>query len=291
MFAKLLREPLLHFLLLGAGLFLLFGWARGNGERSRDEIVINAAGIEQLKTTFARTWQRQPTREELEGLIADRIREEVYYREATALGLDRDDIVVRRRMRQKMEFLAGDLADRLDPTDDELRTYIGQSPASYRTPDRFTFHQVYLDPERHGERLKPEAARLLILLNDGGADVDAGKLGDRLMLPNEMDRASKGDVARVFGDQFAERLESLEIGRWQGPIPSGYGLHLVLLKDRIAGRIPSLDQVRDQVERDWRRERKKEANEKLFRDLASRYAVRVEAPESSVSGPIARGIP
>lgn len=285
MLGKLLREPLLHFLLLGVGLFVLFGWVRRDDRRT-DEIVISAAIIDHLKATFESTWQRPPTPEELDGLIADRIREEVLYREATALGLDRGDVIVRRRMRQKMEFLAGDMAERSEPTDDELHAYVDRFRASYRTPDRFTFRHVYLDPQSHGEQLDQEAARLLALLNNGGAGADAATLGDRLMLPSQVPQASAGDVARIFGEQFAEQLEKLEIGRWQGPVVSGYGVHLVLLEDRVEGHMPSFEQIRDQAERDWKHQQQKEVNEGLYRSLLSRYAVRVEAADSSVGEPI-----
>ena len=289
MFGKLLREPLLHFLLLGIGLFVLFGFVDRGSEQVLHEIVISAGTIEHLKATFSRTWQRPPTQEELDGLIADRIREEVYYREATALGLDRDDTIVRRRMRQKMEFLADNVAEQLEPTDDVLRAFVEQSPASYRTPDRFTFRHVYLDPQRHGDRVEEEAEQLLMLLKDG--EVDATTLGDSLMLPRELNRVSTHEVAAILGNQFAEQLGKLKVGRWQGPVASGYGVHLVLLENREEGQMPSFEQVRDQVERDWRHERRKSAKEELFRDLSSRYEVRVEAADFSLREIVVRGDP
>jgi len=280
MFSKLLGEPLIHFMLLGVGLFLLFGYVGGEDE-APDEIVISAGAIEHLKATFARTWQRPPTPEELDELIADRIREEVYYREATALGLDRDDTIVRRRMRQKMEFLAADVAERWEPTDEELLAFFEQSADSYRTPARFSFRHVYLDPQRHDGKLQEEVDRLLAVVRAG--EVDTESLGDSLMLPGELSRVSSEEVAALLGDRFARQLQDLVIGRWQGPVASGYGVHLVLLEEREEGRMPSFEQIRDELERDWRHARRQEAKDELFEQLSGRYEVRVERAESRSS--------
>jgi hypothetical protein len=273
---RLLREPLLHFLLLGSALFVLFHFVGTRDEQAPDEIVVTTGTIEHLAATFARTWQRPPTAEELDGLIADYIREEVFYREATVLGLDRDDTIIRRRMRQKLEFIADDVAAQAEPSDDELRAYFERHATSHRQPDRFTFRHVYLAAERHGENLQRETERLLALLNDGGTGLDPEEVGDQLLLPSEFRDASQGDVSASFGEPFAAELQNLPRGRWAGPVRSGYGVHLVRLEERIAGRVPSLAEVRDAVIRDWQHERRQQAIEDLFQNLSRRYTVRVE---------------
>jgi PPIC-type PPIASE domain len=280
---KLLREPLLHFLLLGCGLFLLFHVVNAGRKDVPDEIVVTAGTVEHLAATFTRTWQRPPTREELDGLIQAYIRDEVFYREATALGLDRDDVVIRRRLRQKMEFIADEVAAQSEPTDDELRAYFDTHATAYRQPDRFTLRQIYLDPANHGETLQSEAERLLGLLNDG-TEVDPAELGDRLMLPSELSAATYGDIAASFGETFATRLRDLPLGRWAGPVPSGYGVHLVRLEERIAGGVPSFEDARDRVRRDLAHERGERALDDLFEKLLRRYTVRVEGVEASSGG-------
>jgi hypothetical protein len=276
--ARLVREPLFHFLLSGTALFLLFRFANSGYQATPGEILVTNGTIEHLAATFARTWKRPPTQGELDGLIDDYIREEVFYREATALGLDHDDTIIRRRLRQKMEFIADDIAALAEPSDGELRSYFEQHASTYRQPNRYSFRQVYLDPTRHGENLRQEVEHLLALLADGGTRLDPADLGDRLMLPSEFHSISQGDVGASFGEEFATQLEGLPLGQWQGPVPSGYGVHLVLLEARSAGAVPQFEEVREAVQRDWANARRTQAINDLFRDRVRQYRVRIEKP-------------
>jgi hypothetical protein len=271
---KLLGEPLLHFLLIGAGLFLLFRVASKDPSQQTGKIVVTSARFEQLAVTFARTWQRQPTREELEGLIQAFIREEVLYREALALGLDRDDTAIRRRLQQKMEFIAEDVAARVQPTEEEVRDYFLTHPDKFRLEQSYTFLHVYLDPKRHGDALSQEAEHLLLELDKPGADPAA--LGDAFLLDYEFKNVTSQDVLGMFGQEFATRLAQLPVGKWQGPITSAYGTHLVFVEQKTDGRLPSFEEVKDSVKRELVNARQTELREEFYRNLFKRYTVTVE---------------
>ncbi|MGH8545372.1 MAG: peptidyl-prolyl cis-trans isomerase [Gammaproteobacteria bacterium] len=276
---KFLREPLVHFLLLGAGLFVAFGL---EGERTGGEpgeILATRGQIESLALGFARTWQRPPTDRELEGLIHDYIREEVYYREAMALGLDKDDIVIRRRLRQKMEFVTDDVAAQAEPTEEELSAYLKAHPEAFRVERRFTFSQVYLNPDRHGQHLARDAERLLAKLNEAGAKADVSALGDPFLLNHTFEAVPGSEVAKQFGAAFAGELGALSPGQWQGPVQSGYGVHLVFVGQRTGGRVPALEEVREAVRREWANAERLEANEKFYQRLLKRYTVTIERPQ------------
>ena len=183
---SLLKEPLLHFLLLGAGLFLAYSlMQREVRGREAGEIVVTLGEVEQLATSFAKTWQRSPTPEELAGLVRDRVREEVYCREAMALGLDRDDAIIRRRLRQKMEFVSDDIAALAEPTEADLEEYLRTHPDAFRVEPRFTFQQVYFNPEKHDD-LPGDVARLLAQLSQSDDEVDASALGDATLLEAQL---------------------------------------------------------------------------------------------------------
>jgi len=271
----LLKEPLVHFLVLGAALFVVFGLA-GKSTGAPGKIVITRAQIDSLRTVFARTWQRPPTGVELEGLIQDRVREEVYCREATALGLDKDDTIIRRRLRQKMEFVSEDVAADVEPTEDDLRAYLKAHPDTFYRQRRLTFTQVYLDPERRRESLAKDAARLLARLNAAGGKADVSRLGDPILMEGTFDAVPAGEIARQFGEPFAARLGELAPGRWEGPIESGYGAHLVFVSARTEGGAPAFAEVRDAVRREWINARRLDANEAFYKGLLARYAVTIE---------------
>jgi hypothetical protein len=275
---RLLREPLLHFVLLGALIFAVFA-ARGERGRSRpDRIVVGAGQIEHLADGFARTWQRPPTSAELDGLVDDYVREEIYYREAMVLGLERDDTVVRRRLRQKMEFLVEDVTAGSAPSDADLEAYLRAHPDGFRIEPELTLRQVYVSRDRRGERVGDDARSLLARLTDAGPDAAIDDLGDALMVPHELSGASRSEVARVFGDDFAAAVADLPIGRWTGPVASGFGLHLVLLRARTAGRVPALDEVREAVARELQATNRKQMVESAYAALRARYEVVVEHP-------------
>ena len=183
--------------------------------------MISQGQLASMMESFTRTRQRPPTREEWEGLIRDRVREEVYYREAMALGLDKDDTVIRRRLRQKMEFVSDDIAAQAQPTDAELNAYLQAHPDTFRVEQQFTFRQVYLNPEKHGANLARDAAQLLAQLNQAGGKTDVAALGDPFMLDTSFDAVPAGEVAKQFGDEFAAKLGGLQPGQWQGPVESG----------------------------------------------------------------------
>jgi parvulin-like peptidyl-prolyl isomerase len=272
-----LRESLVHFLILGALLFLLFHFVKGGTGTKQNEIVITSGTIRTMSENFQRVWQRPPTQKELDSLLQDYIKEEIYYREAIANGLDRDDTIIRRRLRQKMEFLADGMGYIKEPTEKDLQTYLQKHPEKFRVESRYTFSHVYLNPEQHQNSLQQDAKQLLAKLNNAENSIDAGQYGDRFMLGYYFSNQSESNVARTFGDQFAKQLSQLETGKWVGPIESGYGQHLVLISDRTEGKTPALSEVRKQVQSEWMTEESKQTSEKFYEGLRSRYKVKIES--------------
>jgi len=277
---KLIGEPLFHFLLLGAVIFLLAGRVRGGRVGSGDKIVVTQSGIESMVVGFSRTWMRPPTQEELQGLVDDYVREEVLYREAKAMGLDQDDVIVRRRMRQKFEFLAEDLAARTGPpTDQELEAYLRQHADKYSEEASFSFEHVFFSREKRGASADVEATAMLARLSGKDA-IDIEKLGDAFLLPSRFEKTSAGETARLFGEKFAKELNKTQLGTWAGPIESSYGLHLVRVNARIPGVATPLANVRESVLRDLLSDRRKQELDTQYEKLRARYTVVVEPPEA-----------
>ena len=272
MIRRWLREPLVHFLALGALLFALSHWRGGPGS---NRIVITPGQIDSLAAIFARTWQRPPSETELKGLVDDYVRDELATREGLAMGLDRDDVLIRRRLRQKLEFLSEDSPDPAPVTDAELHAWLEQHPDHYRVEPEVAFRQVYVSPDRRGDAAERDAQILLAKLSAQGADVSTD-VGDRLMLPRDVERSSRSSIARQFGEEFATEVIKIAPGRWAGPVRSGYGLHLVWVHARNEGRMPALDEVRPQVERDVMSGRRRQRLDQMYAEILSRYTVVVE---------------
>jgi hypothetical protein len=286
MITKFLREPLVHFLILGALLLFASNFVNKRTSGDTKKIVITPGQIEHLEDSFARAHQRPADEEELKGLIRDFVREEVYYREAVALGLDRDDAPIRQRLRQKMEFISEDVAAQADPTEDQLRDYLSVHPEKFRVDQHFTFEQIYLDSSRHGRHLNVDAQELLAKLNKRGARTDPSTMGDPFLLEHNTDDISSRDVARNYGEKFAAVLATLPTGTWQGPIESGLGMHLVYVSKRSEGRLPRLDEVHAAVRREWANDYRIEANEKFYEGLLKRYSVSIAQPPPPVQAKV-----
>jgi PPIC-type PPIASE domain len=275
----LLREPLVQFLALGAALFAA-SVPVGNRPGGDDRIVVPVGRIEQLAAGFARTWRRPPTQEELRGLVEDFVREELASREATAMGLDRDDAIIRRRLRQKLEFLTDDLTE-AEPSDEELRAFMAAHPGDYHREPRVAFRQVFVSPKKHGRAAARDAARLLDRLRAGELDPDVA--GDPIMLDDRLPLSPRSEVARLFGDGFAAQVVQLPEGSWEGPLTSGYGMHLVRVEARDEGRDSDLTEVRDAVRRDWLADRGRRARDAYYEALRRRHHVVIEWPSPTPS--------
>ena len=278
---SLLREPLVHFLLIGAALFVFFSWSGGSGGRDSSRIVIGPGQVEHLAVGFARTWRRPPTTQELKGLVDDFVREEIATREARGMGLDAGDTVIRRRLRQKLEFLVEDAAEAVPPTEAELQEWLDAHPETYEREPQVAFRHVFLSPDRRGDQVEGDAKALLAQLSRAGADADIETLGDSIMLPSDFELGPLTIASRMFGNEFAVSLVELEPGQWTGPVASGYGLHLVYVRERMAGREPALDDVRDAVSRDLLTSRRKEQLESMYERLLEEYTVVIDMPEAT----------
>lgn len=269
-----MREPLVHFLLAGLAVFILFGLRGNDVDPASRTITITEARVAQLAANWAQTWQRPPTPSELDGLIRDDIKEEIYYREAKRLGLDENDLVIRRRLRSKMEFLARSEAENAQPDDQELQALLDRNPAKYALDARYSFDQIYLsanDEDATKARAKVIAAEL-------AKGVDWTQLGDSISLPRTVDDQSRSDVARTFGEDFPAALGSLERERWSGPIASGFGLHLVRIRRVDLPQKPKLADVRQKVENDWRAETIRNREAKAYQALLDGYTIRIDKP-------------
>lgn len=292
MIGRLLREPLLHFLVIGAALFLLYSAMNRGGSDAPRDIVISESRVEALAENFATVWMRPATADEIKGLIDDYVAEEVYYREAVAMGLDQDDTVIRRRLRQKMEFISEGVADAVEPGDAELEAYLAQHPDRFAMPAELTFQQVYLSSERRGEAARADAEKLLSELQAGRGPAHPAQAGDPTLLPTTLDQASPQVIVNTFGQDFAEQVDEAPVGQWFGPIQSGFGLHLVKVDEREAGKAPTLEEIRPLVLREWQSEERRRQNSAFLDALKSKYEIRIEGPAAALYGapaaPVAR---
>jgi hypothetical protein len=280
---KLAREPLVHFLVLGGLLFAWFEWKGGGSGPGSTRITITPGLVEHLASGFARTWQRPPTDAELKGLVDDHVKEEIAVREAVGMGLDRDDTIIRRRLRQKMEFLVEDAVDAAPPTDLEVQAWIDQHPDRFRSEPRMGLRQVYVNVGRRGASATAEAQRLLARLRGAGPEANIDSLGDASLLPRELPLGPVSEVTRAFGAEFATRVDAIPPGQWIGPVESPYGLHLVLVTGRVASAPPAPADVRPLVERELMAERRRVQLQALYERLLARYTVTVEMPKDGVA--------
>lgn len=277
LFARLLYEPLLHFLILGAALFVGYSLiSRKESKTDEATIVISAGKIEHLAALFTRTWQRPPTQSELDSLIDDYVREEAACREGRAMGLDINDTVIRRRIRQKLDFFAEELVSQTQPTDQQLEDYLRQHAEEFRVSPQVTFQQIYFDPSQHGDELTEKAEKVLEVLRSDGS-LDAQSLGDRTLLEFRFEDVSARDVASQFGEPFAATLLECVPENWQGPIRSAYGMHLVYVDKVQLGEVPELESVRVAVHREWEHERRRRLVEEYYQGLLSKYDVVIES--------------
>ncbi len=270
--AALTREPLVHFLAAGAAVFfLLAGRAPDLGER---RILVNEAVASRLAQRWNDTYRRPPSADELNGLIADYVRDQVYYREALALGLDKDDEVVMKRMRNKMVALSASEADTAAPSDADLQALLDKDPIRYAREAQFGFEQVFLGPD--APQARKAAPRLIEELKNGKK---SSELGQPIPLPSRFDSAATSAIAAQFGDHFADTLRTLPQGRWTGPVASGLGLHLVKMTARSLPAPPRLADVRQVLENDWRAQARSKAEDDDYRRLLDGYDVVIELPK------------
>ena len=286
---KLLREPLLHFFLIGAAIYTVYAiYGAPVEEESADErrIVVDKAQVDGFVAAWQARWSRPPTEQELDGLIQRFIRESIYYREAVAMGLDQGDPVTRRRMAQKLEFLTRDIAAMKEPADGELERFFDNNREKYKAPDLISFTQVFFDPDKRGDATLDDANELLAALTAiGPPDATTAEKGDRFLLRNEFVQQSELEVRKSLGSGFAASVMQLAPGQWHGPVLSGYGTHLVYVSALELAPDPSFATVKDRVLQDWQASQQEAIEAQFYEELKSRYEIVIEElPASPYTG-------
>lgn len=274
LFQKTLKDPLFHFLILGG---LLFGavsiW--GTGSKPQDEIVITQAGQQHLADLFALTWQRKPSVTELENLVEEHIKEEVYYREALMLGLDDNDTIVRRRLRQKLEFMQEDLSGLQDPAEDELRAYFASHEDQYRTNRILSFKQVLISPKK----LDAKRVAKLQIEDKLISGIAPESLSRSSLLPVSMNLESEKSIMNTFGSDFMEQISTMEIRKWAGPIYSGFGTHFINISLDQPAKPLTFEQARSKVGIDLIQSQRETAAANYYKNLRSQYRITIVKAE------------
>lgn len=272
---RLLREPLLHFIAIGGLLFLAYGTLNDTVQEEADNvIIITPERITQINNGFNSVWNRNPTNEELDNLIELEVRSEVYYRDALALGLDRNDAGVRRRLQQKLEFLSDTGNYLKNPIDNELDAYYAKNQQVYQQAPGLAFEQIYLGENPAEGTINKTLEQLLT-----EPATDPYTLGQRTSLPPQLRLSTPQTIDSVFGPEFYEQISELVPGKWNGPVTSAYGLHLVRTLDGTPARTPALEDIRTTVLKDWKQEKVREARELDYERRRARFEVEIQRDE------------
>lgn len=283
---KLLREPLVQFLVLGMLIYAAYGLL---GEPDADEqaftIRVDEARVQSIVSAWQARMQRPPTQQELDGLVNQYIRDEILYREAKAMGLGEDDPITRRRMAQKLEFLTRDVARLKEPELGEVESFFAANVERYRSPALITFSHVFFDPDKRADTVLSDAEQMLAELQQlGEPPEESQERGDRLMLQSYYPQKTELEIRKQLGSGFAESVFNLEAGRWHGPVLSGYGVHLVYVYERLEAADPEFAEVRERVYADWQAEQQDTLNEEYYESLKNRYTIVIDAAETGQSG-------
>jgi hypothetical protein len=276
-----LREPLLHFLLIGLVLFGVYAYTnRGRiGIESPRQIVLSLDELATMTAYFESQWHRRPTPQEFQAMVEDKIKQEVLYREGLVMGLDKGDTIVKRRMAQKVQFLAEDVAAAHEPSTAELKAWFEKNTDKFALPSRYSFRHVYFSPDKRGTNAHDDATKALARI--AGQPEDSPlipSMADRFMFQDYYGDRAPSAIAKEFGPQFAVALEKLKPGSWQGPIESGYGWHLVFVDTVIPGRIPAFEEVESEVKTAWLGDQKAQAWQKAYQEMRAKYTVLLPAP-------------
>lgn len=266
MVRRLIREPLLHFVLIGAALFVMAGNKAGERQLPRNEIVITEGDIEQLLIAWQAQGLPQPSAAAIRGMVEAKIREEVLAREAIAMGLDQDDIIVKRRLAQKMDFLAEDLSTLNEPTPDDLRAWFASNRDQFARAPRISFRHVYYSSDKHGGKTREAAVA-------GVAAPDGPQNGDRFMFQNSYAQRTEAELLTIFGPAFAKEVFALELGHWVGPVQSGYGWHAVFVERKAPASIPSFEEVEGEVKAAYLNTRRTEFRQEAYRVMRKKYKI------------------
>lgn len=281
---RIAKEPLLHFLIAGAAIYLLFGmFGQSETDAIVDEntIVVTEGEINWLAEMWQKRWNRPPTDQEMVGLVKDHLRQTVLYREAVSMGLDKDDLIIKRRLAQKLEFLAQDLIQPEPATEEELKSFFEKNIDRYQASDLITFTHVFLDPDKRGEQTLEDAEKLKTeLAASAQAPDENADLGDRFMLQSYYPERSEADLSKLFGGEFAKAIMELEPGEWHGPVLSGYGTHLVYVHQRQEFPPPAYEQVAERVHKEQQNQQREKLNDEYLASLLARYNVIIEGEDS-----------
>ena len=283
------REPLFHFLLIGVAIYAFYGMFGDEGATDNPRIVTVTAGeIQSLADQWERVWSRAPTDRELAGVIKNHVRIQVLYREAIAMGLDKGDTVVERRMAQKLELLAESLITPSEPSDELLKEWYVANEDRYRSPDLYTITHIFFDPGKREDRTVAAARTILEELNAMSVlPLDYSEYGDRLMLQSVFVARSQRELDTQFGSGFAAQITEFEPGIWHGPVSSGYGMHLVLVNGVATAPQPVYDEIKERLKRDWMSEQVTELSERFIDGLISRYEIVID--ETGISTTMSGG--
>jgi Parvulin-like peptidyl-prolyl isomerase len=283
---RLLREPLIHFLLIGAALFAADHYLQpaSGAAPSSKQIQLSLDELAQLAALFQSQWRRDPTPDEFGRMVEQKVQSEVLYREAMAIGLDKNDEIVKRRMAQKMQFLAEDVAAAREPTTDELKSWFEKNSAKFALPPRLSFRHLYFSPDRRGTQARDNAAKALAQLTGQPEDTKAAEgIADPFMFQEYYRDRAPDYLGKEFGPQFAKVVEKLAPGSWQGPIESGFGWHLVFVDTVIPGRVPDFEEIEGDVKTAWLAEQKAVAWDKAYKEMRAKYTVLVPAARADAN--------
>lgn len=270
---KIIREPLLHFVLIGAVFFLLYGWV-GENTLEKDAIVIDENDLEEIVSKFEMQLGRMPSEDEMIALVSTKIEEEVFYKEALKMNLDHNDEILKRRLSQKMKSLTKDIATVIEPTEEELRQYHKEHAANYLTEANYSFHQLFFSPDTR-ENWRKDALLALNKLKD--QSLDAGlNTGDPIAVPKTFENTSAFHISRQMGQAFTTALEALKTDQWQGPVESGYGAHLVYITAKTDAKPASFDSVKEKVLQDYSFDKQQEVKAAIYTEFIQKYEVAID---------------
>ncbi|MDH3322563.1 MAG: peptidyl-prolyl cis-trans isomerase [Flavobacteriaceae bacterium] len=270
---KILKEPFFHFILIGIVLFLLYGMV-SEKSNSKNSIIINDFDVNSLIASWEQQWKRLPTEKELQNLINLKVKQEIFYQEALKMNLDHNDEIIKRRLAQKMQFLSNDIASLKDPSDEELQAYYKANASKYLTPATYSLYQITFSADHRNDNFK-DATEILKAFENASFEEMKDK-GDALPFSYNFIDVTSDELSLQLGSKFSEALKDQKINQWVGPVPSGFGYHLVYITEKTEPQLPDFDVNKKDVIQDYEYDIEKEMNELMYQELKKNYNIEID---------------